>query len=320
MHYIITGGSGFIGSHLTKLLLKDNHHVIVIDDLSTGNLDNLSSVKDDPNLDIIIGDVLDLPELPYLVSKADVVFHLAAAVGVELVVHDPVRTIKTNVHGTERILEAASRHRVRTIIASTSEVYGKSPKDEFSESDDLLIGAPKNSRWSYACSKLLDEFFMMAFVRDKRLPGTVVRLFNTVGPGQTGQYGMVVPRFVKKALNGEPVEVYGTGEQTRCFCHVFDTIRALVALSQCDDAIGRVVNIGNTHKISINELAEEIITQLGSDSTIKHIPYEIAYEKGFEDMLHRKPNINLIQTLVGWNPKHTLEKIISDVAQFEKGE
>lgn len=318
MRYLITGGAGFIGAHLSESLLADGHSVAVIDDLSTGTEDNLSISKKSPGFSFVKADVLDSPELDKMVKDSDAVFHLAAAVGVELVVHDPVRTIETNVHGTECILKSAAAHDKRIIVASTSEVYGKSPKEVFSETDDLLIGPSVNSRWSYACSKLLDEFLVMAYVRDRHLPGTVVRLFNTVGPRQTGRYGMVLPRFVAKALKNEPLSVYGTGDQSRCFCHVADTVRALKSLISCETAIGSVFNIGNTRSITIRELAELVISRLGSSSKIESIPYEKAYEKGFEDMLHRKPDISAVGNMVGWKPEKSLEQIIDDVASFIK--
>lgn len=314
MKFLLTGGSGFIGGHLAETLLKGGHQVSVIDNLSTGELSNLDAVRNDPNLEIVVGDILDSSELGRLVTYSDVVIHLAAAVGVELVVHDPVRTIVTNVHGSERVMRYAAQCKKRLIMASTSEVYGKSDKRSFSESDDLLIGPPCNSRWSYACSKLLDEFFLMAFHRDKSLPGTVVRLFNTVGPRQTGRYGMVLPRFVASALKGEPLKVFGTGSQTRCFCHVADTVRALVSLASCDAAVGRVFNIGSTRSVSINTLAKMVVKRTSSKSEIVRIPYEKAYEAGFEDMLHRAPDISAIKSLVGWESEIPLERIIDDVA------
>ena len=313
MRYLVTGGAGFIGGHLVEALLKGGHEVSVIDNMSTGDIGNLAAVADNSKLEIVMEDILKSSDFERLVAGSDVVIHLAAAVGVELVVHDPVRTIVTNVHGTERALRLAAKHNRRIIIASTSEVYGKSEKNSFSEKDDLLIGPPTNSRWSYACSKLLDEFFLMAFNRDMNLKGTVVRLFNTVGPRQTGRYGMVLPRFVASALKGTPLQVYGTGKQTRCFCHVFDTIRALISLSTCDASIGGVLNIGNTRSISIEGLAEMVIQRTGSSSTIERIPYEKAYETGFEDMLRRAPDISSIKKTIGWEPQISLETIIDDV-------
>ncbi len=318
MKYLITGGAGFIGSHLAESLIADGHHVTVIDDYSTGSLDNLDSVRKSPRIDIVEGDILELPELEYLISRSDMVFHLAAAVGVELVVHDPVRTIMTNVHGTERVLNGAERKRTKVLIASTSEVYGKSCMEKFSEKDDLLIGPPTHSRWSYASSKLLDEFMGMAFYKASRLPVIVVRLFNTVGPRQTGRYGMVLPRFVKSAIAGKNLHVYGDGEQSRCFCHVADTVRALRMLSGKTAAAGRVFNVGSTAEISIVKLAEKVISRLGSRSKIKFIPYEKAYEPGFEDMRRRMPDISAIARLTGWKPRLSLDRIIDDVAEFLK--
>jgi UDP-glucose 4-epimerase len=318
MHYLITGGAGFIGGHLAETLIHAGHQVTVIDDLSTGQLSNIDAIKEHKNFRFITGDILNYPQLDELVEKCDTVFHLAAAVGVELVVHDPVRTIETNVHGTERVLKPAARYNKKIIVASTSEVYGKSTREKFSETDDLLIGSPYHSRWSYACSKLIDEFFIMAYHSDAGLRGTIVRFFNTVGPRQTGRYGMVIPRFVAAALKGEPLKVFGNGDQTRCFCHVFDTIRALVKLADNEASSGKIFNIGNTHRISINKLAEQVISQLNSSSTIVHIPYEEAYEKGFEDMLHRAPDIRLIKEFSGWKPELSLEKIITDVAQYQR--
>lgn len=314
MKYLITGGAGFIGGHLAESLLADGNEVVVIDDLSTGSLDNLAKVADNPNLDFVEGDILNLQELEYLITRSDMVFHLAAAVGVELVVHDPVRTIVTNVHGTEKVLKGATRNNVKTLIASTSEVYGKSNNDEFSETDDLLIGPSVKSRWSYACSKLLDEFYAMAQHKSNGLPVIVTRFFNTVGPRQTGQYGMVLPRFVARALKGEPLLVYGDGEQSRCFCHVYDTVRALRGLADSDAAVGKVVNVGTRRSTTINGLAELVISRLNSSSQIKHIPYDEAYEAGFEDMRRRMPNTSTIKSLIGWKPTLSLEEIIDDVA------
>ena len=314
MNFLITGGAGFIGGHLTELLLKEGHHAAVIDDLSTGRVENLAAVRGNPNLELVIGDVISHPELERLIREADVIFHLAAAVGVELVVHDPVRTIMTNVSGTERVLKLASLYGKRCIVASTSEVYGKSKKDVFTETDDLLIGVPTNSRWSYACSKLLDEFMLMSYCRNHAFQGTVVRFFNTVGPRQTGRYGMVIPRFVSAALRGEDLRVYGTGEQTRCFCHVHDTIRALLEIVNHDESVGEIYNIGSNESISIRGLSERIIERTGSSSKIVQIPYSEAYENGFEDMLHRAPNCEKIRKAFGWKAEIALNQIIDDVA------
>ena len=314
MNVLITGGAGFIGGHLTEKLLALGHKVVVIDNYSTGSPRNLAKVRDNKNLQIIEDDLLLTGNLEKIIAASDVIYHLAAAVGVELVVHDPVRTIRTNVEGSARVLELAAKYHKRVILASTSEVYGKSANPEFNENDDLLIGCPIRSRWSYACSKLLDEFYLMAYHRNMALPGTVVRFFNTVGPRQTGQYGMVIPRFVQAALSGQALKVYGTGEQSRCFCHVFDTVRALVALADCPDSIGKIYNIGGTTPVSIRELAEQVISQLSSSSRIEFIPYEQAYEHGFEDMLRRKPDTRAIKALINWQAEHDLTDIINDVA------
>lgn len=316
MKYLVTGGAGFIGGHLVESLLADDHEVIVIDDFSTGSPDNLKSVEDNPKLDVVEGNILDLPELEYLITRSDMVFHLAAAVGVELVVHDPVRTITTNVHGTEKVLKGAVRQNTKLLVASTSEVYGKSEKESFAETDDLLIGPSTHCRWSYACSKLLDEFFAMAYYRASQLPIIVARFFNTVGPRQTGRYGMVLPRFVSKALNSENLQVYGDGEQSRCFCHVLDTVRALRLLADNEAAVGEVFNIGTRRQTSINALAELVIERAKSSSKIEHIPYEKAYEAGFEDMRRRLPDTSKITDLTGWEPERSLENIIDDVADF----
>ena len=314
MNFLITGGAGFIGGHLTEKLLALGHQVVVIDNYSTGSPRNLANVRNSKNLQVIEDDLLQCAVLEKIIAATDVIYHLAAAVGVELVVHDPVRTIRTNVEGSARVLELAAKYHKRVILASTSEVYGKSAHPEFNENDDLLIGCPVRSRWSYACSKLLDEFYLMAYHRNMALPGTVVRFFNTVGPRQTGQYGMVIPRFVQAALAGQKLKVYGSGEQSRCFCHVFDTVRALVALADCPAAIGNIYNIGATTPVSIKELAQQVIEQLGSSSEIEYIPYEQAYEQGFEDMLRRKPDTRSIKNLINWQPEHDLTDIINDVA------
>ena len=318
MRYIITGGAGFIGGHLTELLLrqKDCEKVTIIDNLSTGSLDNLKAVENNPKLEIVIADLTDDElDLDKYAENADCIYHLAAAVGVELVVKEPGHTIYTNVHGTERILNAAVKFHKRIIVASTSEVYGKSDRAYFSETDDLLIGCPTHSRWSYACSKLLDEFYALSYFKSHNLPATVVRFFNTVGPRQTGQYGMVVPRFVEAALQNKDIKVYGDGSQTRCFCHVFDTIRALLALAKNEESFGQIYNIGSQRQISILELAKLIIKEVDSSSKIKMIPYEEAYESGFEDMMHRAPSVSKINKLINWQAENSLEQIIHDVKE-----
>lgn len=314
MHILITGGAGFIGSHLAESYLSMGNSVTVIDDLSTGNIKNIKTFINDPGFRFIQDNILSYDGLESIVKEADVVFHLAAAVGVELVVHDPIRTIKTNVFGTERVLDYANLYHKRIIVASTSEVYGKSETPPFHETDDLLIGPSTHSRWSYACSKLLDEFMLMAHVKTSQLPGTVVRFFNTVGPGQTGRYGMVIPRFVEAALQNNPLRVYGTGEQTRCFCHVNDTVRALHLVATEKNTYGEILNIGNTESISILNLAKKIISQLNSQSKLEIIPYEQAYEAGFEDMIHRAPDCSKIKRICGWQAEIDLTKILSDVA------
>lgn len=316
MKIFITGGAGFIGSHLTEALLSAGHTVTVADNFSTSTIENLARVKDHPALTVIEMDIVEEAEaLDAIIKDHDAVIHLAAAVGVEMVVKNPVHTITTNVHGTENVLTPAAKYKKRTIIASTSEVYGKSTNEMFSETDDLLIGSPFNSRWCYASSKLLDEFYLMAFHREAGLPGTVVRFFNTVGPRQTGRYGMVIPRFVSKALANEPIPVYGDGEQSRCFCHVSDVVRALVKLLDNEESIGNIYNIGSQELVSIRQLAETVIARTNSKSVIEQIPYDVAYAKGFEDMRRRFPDTGKIRQLIDWKPEHTLADIIDDVAE-----
>ena len=321
MRYLITGGAGFIGGHLTESLLGDGHEVVVIDNYSTGSPANLAKAAGNPKLRVIEADILECAGLlDAEIAACDAVFHLAAAVGVELVVRDPVRTITTNVHGTENVLKPAAKYGRRIIVASTSEVYGKSSHPEFTETDDLLIGSPYHSRWSYACSKLLDEFYVMAFHRSADLPGTVVRFFNTVGPRQTGMYGMVIPRFVSRALAGEPLQVYGDGRQSRCFCHVADVVRALRLLVGRPESYGQIYNIGSRRSITIGELAELVIERTGSSSAIEYLSYDKAYAKGFEDMMRRMPNTEAIRQLTGWQPERTLEEVIDDVQACFKEE
>ena len=315
MNILITGGAGFIGGHLSEALLKRGDHVIIADNFSTGSRKNIRTV-DNKAPEVFEMDVSKDTELLYeLIKRSDAVFHLAAAVGVELVVNDPVRTIQTNIDGSANVVKIASELDKRLFIASTSEVYGKSENERFSESDDLLIGSPYHSRWSYACSKLLDEFYLMAYHQSAGLRGTVVRFFNTVGPRQTGKYGMVVPRFVSNALQNKPLSVYGDGGQSRCFCHVSDVVRALLLLLDDDRSIGNIYNIGSDRLITITELAKLVISRLHSASTLEYIPYDKAYSKGFEDMRRRKPSTEKLCSLVNWHPEHPLEQIIDDVAQ-----
>ena len=317
MNYLITGGAGFIGSHLTESLLADGHKVTVLDNFSTSTGENLraASAAYSSALRVEELDVVKQPAaVEQFVRESDVVIHLAAAVGVSLVVNDPVRTITTNVHGTENVLVPAAKYHKRVVVASTSEVYGKSANEKFSESDDLLIGSPSNSRWSYACSKLLDEFYLMAYQRSNAFPGTVVRFFNTVGPRQTGMYGMVVPRFVSAALKNEPIQVYGDGMQSRCFCHVQDVVRALRLLLDNPGSVGEVFNIGSQELVSILELARRVIAITGSSSKIEMIPYDVAYAQGFEDMRRRYPDTTKLRNLTGWSVSSSLDTIIRDVA------
>ena len=311
---LVTGGAGFIGSHLVERLLSDGTAVTIIDDCSTGSLDNLSAFAADPNLTIIQSRVSDCADLTVLTAQASFIFHLAAAVGVELVVHSPIRTIENNLDETEILLQAAATSGTPILLASTSEVYGKSSKPAFSETDDLLIGPPTLGRWSYACSKLMDEFLGLAYFQERQLPVIIARLFNTVGPRQTGRYGMVLPRFVEAALRNAPLEVFGSGDQTRCFCHVADTVEALIRLQKNPAARGEVVNIGSTQEISISALARKVITQLGSSSVIQHTPYSDAYRPGFEDMPRRVPVVEKLEKLTGFKPQIPLADIIQSIA------
>lgn len=320
MKFLITGGAGFIGGHLCAKLLRAGHEVTVADDFSTGSRDNLPQ-DGGHRLEVAELDVTrDPAAVDALVRKVDVVFHLAAAVGVELVVNDPVRTIRTNIDGSANVIKAAAGHDKRLIIASTSEVYGKSEREKFAETDDLLIGSPEHSRWSYACSKLLDEFYLTALVQTAGLRGTITRFFNTVGPRQTGRYGMVLPRFVRAALNNEAIPVYGDGGQSRCFCHVYDVIRALISLIDDERTYGQIYNIGSQRLVTIRELAELVISRTNSSSVIQVIPYEKAYSKGFEDMRRRMPDTSRINALNNWQPEKSLEEIIDDVAESLKNE
>ena len=314
MKILITGGAGFIGGHLTEALLKRGDEVVIADNFSTGSRDNIFPV-DGRCAEVVEMDIAkEAEKLRELIKNSDAVFHLAAAVGVELVVNEPIRTIQTNIDGSANVIKAAAEFDKRLFIASTSEVYGKSDNERFCENDDLLIGSPYHSRWSYACSKLLDEFYLMAYHQSAGFRGTIVRFFNTVGPRQTGKYGMVVPRFVTAAMQNQPLKVYGDGGQSRCFCHVFDVVRALLLLLDNDRSIGEVFNIGSDRLITIDELAKLVISELKSDSTIEYIPYTKAYSKGFEDMRRRKPSTEKLRSLVNWQPENSLEKIISDVA------
>ena len=307
---LVTGGAGFIGGHLVERLLKDGKAVVVIDDLSTGSLDNLASANTNPRFRFIHSRISECAELPELAAKAEFIFHLAATVGVELVVQSALHVLEASFNETQILLRAAAKHSTPLLLTSTSEVYGKSAKPEFSEEDDLLIGPPSHSRWSYACSKLTDEFLALAYAREQKLPVTIARLFNTVGPRQTGRYGMVLPRFIASAQAGEPLKVYGDGAQTRCFCLVHDVVEALLRLQQCQQARGEIFNIGSTEEISILELAKLVVETLGSNSTIELIPYDQAYAPGFDDMRRRKPLVKKLARFVKFKPQTSLREII----------
>jgi UDP-glucose 4-epimerase len=312
---LVTGGAGFIGSHLVERLLADGNRVVVIDDFSTGNPENLRSLAGNKNLRVIQSRISTCAELAQLAANASAIYHLAAAVGVELVVKSPIHTLETNLHETEVLLKAAAGNPAPVLLASTSEVYGKSEKPVFSEDDDLLIGPPNKSRWGYACSKLMDEFLALAYAQEKSLPVTIARLFNTVGPRQTGRYGMVLPRFIAAAKRGESLIVHGDGLQSRCFCYVKDTVEALVRLQNCSAARSQVFNIGSTEEITILDLAKLVIATLGSKSKIELIPYEQAYTPGFEDMRRRKPSVEKLATTIGVRPGTTLRDTIRQTAE-----
>ena len=314
-HILVTGGAGFIGSHLVERLLREGKSVVVLDDLSTGNRENLRAVEGNSRLRSIQSKISTCVGLPELVAQAESIFHLAAAVGVELVVKSPIHVLETNLHETEVLLEAAALHRVPLLVASTSEVYGKSQKAAFSEEDDLLIGPPHQSRWSYACSKLMDEFLALAYAQERALPVVIVRLFNTVGPRQTGRYGMVLPRFINAARRGEPLRVFGDGQQSRCFCYVLDTVEALVRLQNTPVARGEVFNIGGTEEISILDLAKRVIETLGSKSPIELVSYAEAYAPGFDDMRRRKPVVEKLHRVTGFYPQTSLDEIIRRTAE-----
>jgi UDP-glucose 4-epimerase len=320
LQVLITGGAGFIGSHLSDAYLKRGDKVFIIDDLSTGSFENIRHLKDHPRFHYTIENVANQPVTAELVDQCDVIFHLAAAVGVKLIVESPVRTIETNVHGTEVVLSLANKKKKKVLIASTSEVYGLSTQVPFKEDGNLVMGATTKGRWSYACSKAIDEFLALAYWREKKLPTVVVRLFNTVGPRQTGQYGMVIPTFVKQALAGRPITVYGDGQQSRCFGYVGDVVGALIKLMDDEDAVGQVFNIGSNQEISINDLAKKVKALTRSDSEIVLVPYDEAYEEGFEDMPRRVPDISKINRQVGFKPERDLEGILLSVIDFYSGE
>jgi UDP-glucose 4-epimerase len=313
VRFLITGGAGFIGSHLADELLERGDQVHVLDDLSTGSIDNMRHLKGKPGFEYTIDSAANAPIVAELVDSADVVFHLAAAVGVQLIVESPVRTIETNVHCTEVVLAQASKKKKPVFIASSSEVYGKSADLPYREDGDLTLGATTKGRWSYACSKAIDEFLAIAHWKERKLPTVIGRLFNTVGPRQTGRYGMVIPNFVTQALADRPLTVYGDGTQRRCFCHVADVVRALADLMRREDVYGEVFNIGSDSEIEIRQLAERVVDMTGSPSEITLVPYDVAYEKGFEDMQRRRPDTTKIYERIGWRPTRSLDEILADV-------
>jgi UDP-glucose 4-epimerase len=313
---LITGGAGFIGSHLSEALLDQGHQVQILDNLSTGSIDNIAHLKGRAGFDYFIDTVTNEPLLAELIDRSDVVFHFAAAVGVKLIVEQPVYTIETNVHGTEVVLKHANKKKKLVVIASTSEVYGKSEDVPFREDSDLVLGPTPKHRWAYACSKAIDEFLALAYWKERKLPVIIVRFFNTVGPRQSGQYGMVIPNFVRQALAGEPITVFGDGTQQRAFTHVSDVVGALLKLVVEPKAIGQVINIGNKQEITIQALAEKVRELSGSNSIIKLIPYDEAYESGFEDMPRRVPDLTRIKGLIGYEPRYQLDEILEQVIDY----
>ena len=318
MDYLITGGSGFIGSHVAEQLLERGDAVTVIDDLSTGSIRNIQHLKSHANFEYVIDTMENVPLLAELVDNADQIFHLAAAVGVRLVVESPVRTIETNVGCTERVLAAAAKKRKKVLVASTSEVYGKSVAIPFQEDGDLVMGPTTRGRWSYACSKAIDEFLAVAYWRERRCPTVIARFFNTVGPRQTGRYGMVVPRFVTQALRNDPITVYGDGRQSRCFAHVTDAVRGAIALMDSDVTVGEVFNIGSSEEIEIGRLAERVRALAGSESPIQFIPYDDVFGDNFEDMRRRVPSLEKIRNTVGYEPQEQLDDILSSVIESQR--
>ena len=318
MKALITGGAGFIGSHLADELLAKSHTVAILDDLSTGRMSNISHLKTNPNFELIVGTVLNEYLVDKLVERCDVVFHLAAAVGVELIVKKPLESLTTNIKGSETILEMAYRYNKKILITSTSEIYGKNVNGPLKEGDDRILGSPLKVRWSYSTAKAVDEMLAYVYWKEKNVPTIIVRLFNTVGPRQTGYYGMVVPRFVEQALNNKPITVYGTGKQSRCFIHVKDVVSALIKLTEEPHSVGEVFNIGSQHEITIEQLAKEITKITKSKSQIEHIPYEKAYEEGFEDMQRRIPDTTKLNKLIGFKPTYTLAQIIQDIVKYQR--
>ena len=320
MRVLITGGAGFIGSHLADLLLSQQDEVWAMDNLSTGAIGNIEHLKNHPRYHYQIESIMNVPAIAELVDRVDVIIHLAAAVGVRLIVESPVRTIETKIRGTEIVLEQAAKKKKLVLIASTSEVYGKSTKMPFCEDDDLVIGAPVKGRWSYACSKAIDEFLALAYWKEHRVPIIITRFFNTVGPRQTGRYGMVLPNFVRQALAGEPLTIYGDGQQSRCFGYVGDVVEALAKLIRTEAAIGQIFNVGNDEEVTIEALARRVIQITGSKSEIVFVPYDQAYEAGFEDMQRRVPSLEKIGRLIGYRPKTSLNEIIQKVVEYQRAQ
>jgi len=316
---LITGGAGFVGSHLAERLLEEGHEVAVLDNLSTGSIDNITHLKGTAGFSYVVDSVTNEPVLAEMIDRCDVVFHLAAAVGVKLIVEQPVHTIETNVHGTEVVLKHANKKKKLVVIASTSEVYGKSTNVPFREGADLTLGPSSKHRWAYACSKLIDEFLALAYWRERKLPVVIVRLFNTVGPRQTGQYGMVLPTFVRQALTGLPITVFGDGTQTRSFTYVGDVVGALIKLADEPRAVGEVFNIGNAGEVTIGDLAQRVKEMTASSSAIQYVPYDEAYEEGFEDMPRRVPDISKVRELIGYEPTLGLDEIIRTVIEHNRG-